>query len=234
MSEYQNFITNIITLYGQHRRNQANPDGIIYERHHIKPRCMGGGDEIYNLIDLTPREHYIAHMLLAQENPNEHKIVCAWHFMSVIKKNNYQPTPEEYEASRIAIIKNQGCPVYQLTKEGEIIGVFFSAREAARQIETTASHIIECCNKLRITAGGFYWQTIEDYIKNGFSHKQGQEGHHTKRSVHQYSLEGVYITTYDTLKAASLAVGTAHQSISKCCKGQLKTAGGYKWKFVEE
>ena len=27
--------------------------------------------------------------------------------------------------------------------------------------------------------------------------------------------------------------GVAHESISACCKGKLKTSGGYKWKYLE-
>ena len=106
MSKYNDFICEIITNFGQHRKTSPNPDGIIYERHHIKPRCVGGTDDIFNLVDLTPREHYIAHKLLAEEYPNEEKIVCAWHFMSVIKQNRYETTPEEYAASREAIIRS--------------------------------------------------------------------------------------------------------------------------------
>lgn len=33
--------------------------------HHIVPRCIGGGNEDFNLIKLTYREHYLAHCLLA-------------------------------------------------------------------------------------------------------------------------------------------------------------------------
>jgi hypothetical protein len=36
------------------------------ERHHIIPRCMGGTDDADNLIDLTAREHFIIHLLLAE------------------------------------------------------------------------------------------------------------------------------------------------------------------------
>jgi hypothetical protein len=36
------------------------------ERHHILPRCMGGGDEPENLIRLTPEDHFFAHLLLAK------------------------------------------------------------------------------------------------------------------------------------------------------------------------
>jgi hypothetical protein len=37
-----------------------------FERHHIKPRCLGGGDEPENIIRLTPEDHIFAHVLLAK------------------------------------------------------------------------------------------------------------------------------------------------------------------------
>jgi len=36
-----------------------------FEKHHIKPRCLGGGDEPENIIRLTPEDHLFAHILLA-------------------------------------------------------------------------------------------------------------------------------------------------------------------------
>jgi len=36
------------------------------ERHHITPRCMGGSNDLENLVDLTAREHFIIHLLLAE------------------------------------------------------------------------------------------------------------------------------------------------------------------------
>ena len=47
---------------------QANPlDEREYgERHHIVPRAEGGSDDASNLVKLTAREHYIAHLLLAK------------------------------------------------------------------------------------------------------------------------------------------------------------------------
>ena len=41
-------------------------DGDNMERHHIVPRSLGGTDEIDNLVWLTTREHYIAHLLLTK------------------------------------------------------------------------------------------------------------------------------------------------------------------------
>lgn len=36
------------------------------ERHHVVPRSEGGSDEADNIVSLTAREHYVAHLLLAK------------------------------------------------------------------------------------------------------------------------------------------------------------------------
>ena len=38
---------------------------IYCESHHILPRCLGGSDDKSNLVNLTAREHFIAHKLLS-------------------------------------------------------------------------------------------------------------------------------------------------------------------------
>jgi hypothetical protein len=47
------------------RRSRERAPGGYSERHHIKPRCMGGDDSPANLIRLSPEDHYFAHLLLA-------------------------------------------------------------------------------------------------------------------------------------------------------------------------
>ncbi|QQM13929.1 homing endonuclease [Acinetobacter phage Morttis] len=36
------------------------------ETHHIVPKCIGGTNDTTNLVNLTTREHIIAHLLLAK------------------------------------------------------------------------------------------------------------------------------------------------------------------------
>lgn len=48
-----------------------------YEIHHIIPKCMGGGNEKSNLVNLTAREHFVAHLLLCKMYPTNRKLVCA-------------------------------------------------------------------------------------------------------------------------------------------------------------
>lgn len=52
------------------------------ERHHVIPRCLGGGDSADNIAILTPEEHYIAHQLLVKIFPNNPKLVYALHKMT--------------------------------------------------------------------------------------------------------------------------------------------------------
>lgn len=40
--------------------------GSYFEIHHVIPRCLGGTDDASNLVDLTARAHFLAHLLLAK------------------------------------------------------------------------------------------------------------------------------------------------------------------------
>lgn len=66
---YENFINNILNTRGRFACGN-----IYHERHHILPKSLGGTDEENNLIDLFAREHFIAHKLLALENPKNYKL----------------------------------------------------------------------------------------------------------------------------------------------------------------
>ncbi len=89
---YQDFIQNILNTRGRF----GIPKGEYKERHHIVPKCIGGTNDKDNLIDLYAHEHYIAHKLLALENPSNNKLILAWHRLHKDSFNNYI-TEYEYE-----------------------------------------------------------------------------------------------------------------------------------------
>ena len=100
---YQEFIQNILNT-----RGRFNCGDEYHERHHIIPKCLGGGNEEENLIDLFAKEHFIAHKLLAQENPDNNSLVFAWTCMAFPNnkvQERYEATPEEYEEAKKAISK---------------------------------------------------------------------------------------------------------------------------------
>lgn len=51
------------------------------ENHHIIPKCMGGQDELANMVKLTARQHYLAHWLLYKIYKTS-ELVHAWNLMS--------------------------------------------------------------------------------------------------------------------------------------------------------
>lgn len=120
--------------FGNKKANR-NPG---YEIHHIMPRSLGGSDEPHNLVYFTPREHFIAHRLLARLYGGS-----MWFaFMRMCNSGGkYHYTSQTYELARknqaeqIAIV-NTGSV---LTEEHKAkIGAFFKGRKKPQEaIEKT-------------------------------------------------------------------------------------------------
>lgn len=53
-----------------------NLEGYV-EKHHVVPRCMGGSDDADNLVELTPEEHFTAHLLLMRMYPEHAGLAAA-------------------------------------------------------------------------------------------------------------------------------------------------------------
>lgn len=51
------------------------------EKHHIVPKCLGGNNDIDNIAELTPEEHYFAHQLLAKIHPDNCGLISACKLM---------------------------------------------------------------------------------------------------------------------------------------------------------
>ena len=112
---YNEFIQNILNTRGRFSCGDE-----YHERHHIIPKCMGGKDEDNNLIDLFAQEHFVAHKLLATENPNNDSLIYAWSCMAFPNssvQDRYELSPEEYEEVRIALSNaKKGKPRSEETK----------------------------------------------------------------------------------------------------------------------
>lgn len=76
------------------------------ETHHIKPKCMGGTNEKSNLVNLTAREHFIAHWLLYKIHKTK-SLAYAWHLMhfSNEKYKGKRYNSHSYQYTRNALSK---------------------------------------------------------------------------------------------------------------------------------
>ena len=76
------------------------------EVHHIVPRCIGGSDDIDNLVSLTAREHFLAHWLLAKIHKDNISLTYAWNMMCVGRTQSshlYKYAREEVSRKRTGV-----------------------------------------------------------------------------------------------------------------------------------
>jgi hypothetical protein len=81
------FIENKYTRWYTKIINTARVRGTpveYYEKHHVIPKCLGGSNTTSNLVRLTAREHYVAHLLLVKMTTGTHQysMICALARMS--------------------------------------------------------------------------------------------------------------------------------------------------------
>lgn len=80
------------------------------ERHHITPRCLGGSDDLENLVYLTFKEHFLAHWLLTKfmEGQVKHKLLQAiWRMCCGTTKQGRKVASWQYARARLAVYESQ-------------------------------------------------------------------------------------------------------------------------------
>jgi len=70
----------------------------------------------------------------------------------------------------------------------------------------------------------------ENREKEFRDHKSGKLDYDLKK-VSQFSISGGFIRDFMSVNEAGRQTSVAYQNISKCCIGNLKSAGGFRWEF---
>ena len=176
--KYDEFIADIIN-----KRGQWNiPEDEYKEIHHIVPICCGGepryitkGKQKHtNLIWLYPREHFIAHKILAEENQDNYKLVHAYTMMAFVKgkgQDRYELSPEEYEQAKIAIsiaVKNRPKEIKEKMRENY-------RKTWNKKTEEEKKKIWEAQQKTRDSKTDQEKQEIMEKRRKTFSSKSAEE-----------------------------------------------------------
>lgn len=117
--------------------------------------------------------------------------------------------------------KTNGRAVSQFTIDGDKIGEYYSSHEAHRATGITEQSINLCCLGRRQHAGMFRWKYSDDNTE--FPPYRPRCS-----AVVQYK-DGEIIGRFKSIKEANLVTGV--NNISACCRGEIKTAGGYNWHY---
>lgn len=114
--DYQKIYNNIIK--NAREQNRTKSLDIYYEAHHIIPKCLGG--EGYtrqwkshpNIILLTPKEHFLCHLLLCEIYPKSIKLYQALWLMST-NKNKKEGKRYKISSRTYSRIKNSVSLFYR-------------------------------------------------------------------------------------------------------------------------
>ena len=74
---------------------------------------------------------------------------------------------------------------------------------------------------------------LKVYKKGKENHMFGRKGKYANKSkrVNKYDLNNNFIETYYSITEASEKNNLKQSTISNVCRGRIKTAGGFKWKY---
>jgi len=260
---YKEYIQNIIDTRGRFGCGDE-----YHEQHHITPRCMGGDNATDNLIDLFAREHFIAHKLLAQENPNNNSLVYAYTCMALLRSNThqrYELSPEEYEEIKVHLSKvaqlrtgknNPNYGNHKLAGENNPMYGKCHTQETRQKISEANKNISEETRK-RMSESHKGKRLSEETRKKMSEAQKGEKSHNygkhfsketckrigdskrgekspVAKQVVQLTKDGEFVDSFCSATCAAQTLNTFGTSITACCRGERKTAGGFRWVYKED
>lgn len=176
--------------------------------------------------------NFIAYYNSCQEIPYDFK----WRIWEVVD-NPYKTCGGFWWATEKQF-NYQGNQTYKTvdmyTTSGVYIETFKSISACARQIDVSPSSIGECCKGETKTVKGFVFRYSGDAFNlYDISKKQRVDS----RKINKYSLDDIYIDTYNSLTEAGKSVNAKTISgIMSCCshKEGHKTYYKYKWFYADD
>jgi len=125
--------------------------------------------------------------------------------------------------------------ITQYDKGGEKIRMFRSIKEASEITGICRSHISAVINAYWFTAGGYMWRKGQGKKKIDVSkcYQAGRDSYKEKRGkkIVQLTKEGKFIKKYLSISDAARETNIPYSNISRAVKGDLHTAGKFKWKL---
>lgn len=211
------------------------------EKHHIIPKSLGGSDEEVNLVKLTAREHFIAHLLLTEIYPESDALRYAVWAMANLQRNKYQLRNYKVSARLYERLKSH----YLKMKENKIeYECSYCKKKVKRQVCHKRSRMF-CSRKCYIDAGGVTGGEVHIYKgdQQKFVSKEDAKTYELQgwkrgrkqltKKVYQLTLDRKLVRSYDSVKEAT-GEGFSVTGISQCAHGKRKTHKGFIWTYERD
>ncbi len=119
--------------------------------------------------------------------------------------------------------------------DGELIKIYSSVKEAAKDNNLSSGNIGYVCKGKRDTCGGFIWrffnnenEITEIYLKE--LRERTQKGN-SMVSISQYDLDGNYLHSYGSIKECEEKTGCSSSKIVLVCQGKRKQTKGFIFRY---
>lgn len=114
--------------------------------------------------------------------------------------------------------------VYQFNEDGNLIASFSSLKEIESRLNYNKRRISNAC-----TTATFYRGSYWSYSQNNTFKKATDS---RKKEVLQLSIDGGIIAKYGSVSEASRKTGISKTCISRCCREERDSSGGFIWKYL--
>jgi len=130
-----------------------------------------------------------------------------------------------------------GKKLTQYNSKGRKVATYLTISDAARATGLPTCCISEALTGKQNSAGGYIWKKGHGKDKidlTGYLFGEELRALRQQRGVKQYNLDGRYIRTFPSLKAAAASVGISAAHLSGVISGRQKHAAGFIWKKVDK
>ena len=124
--------------------------------------------------------------------------------------------------------------VAQYDLNGDFIKAWDCIADATREYNIKGSSISRVCKGKSKTAGNYQWRYIDGEIIYKIEPYENLAGKYQIKQIARCDENWNIIDIWDGCKAASIGTGISRSDINLCCNGKRKSAGGYKWKILNE
>lgn len=113
--------------------------------------------------------------------------------------------------------------------KGNLINSYISINEAGLKNNVSMNLISDVCRNRpkHKTAGGFVWR----FKGEPFSLEYLNPAEHLRKEICQYNKIGELLNEFESIFKAAEITLLSCGNISRCCNKEIKTVGGYVWRF---
>lgn len=139
-------------------------------------------------------------------------------------------TSEAWKKGHLKTAAKLSKQVFQYSENGELVNIYPSVIEAARQTGYNQGSISNCCRGRANTAYNFVWSYIQLTVNQVLDLIESGKISKLCKKVYQYPTDGTLVNVYPSVKEAAQQTGFNQSNISACCQSE-RTAYGYIFRY---